>query len=273
MIRADGLTKKYGALTAVSDLTLSVGPGEIFGFLGPNGSGKTTTIKMLCGLLSPTSGQAKICGVDIHEKPVEAKAMIGYVPDTPNVYDTLSARELLQFVADLRKMDRKKAADRMDELLYIFELRDRQDELLSNFSHGMRQKVCISAALLDEPKVLFLDEPTVGLDPKSARLVKEVLRQYAQGGRAVFMSTHILEIAEGMCDRVGIIHKGHLIAEGSVDDLRQRVLPGASEDASLEDLFLKLTGGDEYEELVRHLGSILIVEGSSKAPPGMAYPD
>ncbi len=255
MIKAEGLTKNYGTLTAVNDLTLSVGPGEIFGFLGPNGSGKTTTIKMLCGLLSPSAGQAKICGVDVHERPVEAKALLGFVPDTPNVYERLTARELLQFVADLRKMDRRKAAERMDELLYIFELTDRQDELLSSYSHGMRQKVCIAAALLDEPQVLFLDEPTVGLDPKSARLVKEVLRKYAQGGRAVFMSTHILEIAERMCDRVGIIQKGRIIAEGSVDDLRRRVLPGAAEAASLEDLFLKLTGGEEYKELVKHLGS------------------
>ncbi|MGI6661017.1 MAG: ABC transporter ATP-binding protein [Bacillota bacterium] len=253
MIRAEGLTKVYGALTAVNELTLSVGPGEIFGFLGPNGSGKTTTIKMLCGLLSPTAGRAKICGIDVHEKPVEAKAMIGYVPDTPNVYEKLTARELLQFVADLRKMDPKEAADRMEELLYMFELSDRQDELLSTYSHGMRQKVCIAAALLDEPRVLFLDEPTVGLDPKSARLVKEVLRQFAQTGRAVFMSTHILEIAERMCDRVGIIHQGHLIAEGSVDDLRRRVLPGTGEAVSLEDLFLKLTGGEEYKELIKHL--------------------
>jgi ABC-2 type transport system ATP-binding protein len=256
LIRAEGLTKNYGALAAVRDLTLSVGPGEIFGFLGPNGSGKTTTIKMLCGLLSPTKGCAKICGVDVQEKPVETKALLGYVPDTPDVYERLSARELLQFVADLRKMDRKKAAERMDELLYVFELGDRQDEPLGNYSHGMRQKVCIASALLDEPRVLFLDEPTVGLDPKSARLVKEVVRQVASGGGAVFMSTHILEIAERMCDRVGIINEGRLIAEGSVEDLRRRVLPGTEEETvSLEDLFLKLTGGEEYRELVKHLSS------------------
>ncbi|HHY11119.1 MAG TPA: ABC transporter ATP-binding protein [Firmicutes bacterium] len=256
MIRAEGLTKNYGALTAVRDLTLSVGPGEIFGFLGPNGSGKTTTIKMLCGLLSPTAGQAKICGVDVQQQPVEAKALLGYVPDTPDVYERLSARELLQFVADLRKMDRNKAAERMEELLYMFELSDRQDELLGSYSHGMRQKICIASALLDEPRVLFLDEPTVGLDPKSARLVKEVLRQVAGNGGAVFMSTHILEIAERMCDRIGIIHEGRLIAEGSVEDLRRRVLPGTEGEAvSLEDLFLKLTGGDEYRELVKHLST------------------
>lgn len=256
MIRAEGLNKNYGTLNAVQDLSLSIGPGRIFGFLGPNGSGKTTTIKMLCGLLSPTSGRALICGIDVQKEPVKAKALLGYVPDTPDVYEKLSARELLQFVADLRKMDRQKAQTRMDELLYMFELDERQNELLGSYSHGMRQKVCIASALLDEPKVLFLDEPTVGLDPKSARLVKEVLRQVANGGGTVFMSTHILEIAERMCDRVGIIHQGRLIAEGSMEDLKQRGLPEADGDAvSLEDLFLKLTGGEKYRDLVKHLSS------------------
>lgn len=212
-------------------------------------------MKMLCGLLVPTAGRATICDIDVHENPVAAKALIGYVPDTPNVYERLTARELLEFVADLRKMDRRKAAQRIEELLYMFELSERQDELLSTYSHGMRQKVCIAAALLGEPQVLFLDEPTVGLDPKSARLVKDVLRQFADSGRAVFMSTHILEIAERMCDRVAIIQRGRLIAEGSVADLRRRVLPETGEDVSLEDLFLKLTGGEEYKELIRHLGS------------------
>ncbi len=256
MISAQGLTKKYGDLIAVDDLTLSVRSGEVFGFLGPNGSGKTTTIKMLCGLLSPTSGSAKICGIDVQDDPVKAKTMLGYVPDTPDLYEKLTARELLQFVADLRKMDRQKAAVRMDELLHMFELIDRQDQPLGGFSHGMRQKICIASALLDEPNVLFLDEPTVGLDPKSAKLVKEVLRQVADNGGAVFMSTHILEIAERMCDRIGIIHNGHLIAQGSVEDLRHRVLPDVEGAAvSLEDLFLKLTGGEEYKELVKHLST------------------
>lgn len=270
MIKAEGLTKNYGTLNAVQDLSLSVDSGRIFGFLGPNGSGKTTTIKMLCGLLSPTAGRALICGIDVQEEPVKAKALLGYVPDTPDVYEKLSARELLQFVADLRKMDRRKAQARMDELLYMFELDERQNELLGSYSHGMRQKVCIASALLDEPKVLFLDEPTVGLDPKSARLVKEVLREVANSGGTVFMSTHILEIAERMCDRVGIIHQGRLIAEGSVEDLRRRGLPEAEGDAvSLEDLFLKLTGGEEYRDLVKHLslgGENSRAEEKVKAP-------
>lgn len=256
MIEASNLTKRYGNLTAVDNVNLTVRPGEIYGFLGPNGAGKTTTIKMLVGLLIPTSGEAKICGISVQKDPVKAKSMLGYVPDTPDVYEKLTARELLRFVADLRRLDPRKADERAQELLKLFELYDRQDELLGSYSHGMKQKICIAAALLGEPKVLFLDEPTVGLDPKGARLVKDVLRRMADQGGTVFLSTHILEIAERMCDRVGIIQKGRLIAEGTVDELRKKTLPGQEgRDASLEDLFLKLTGGEEYRELIKHLGS------------------
>jgi len=180
--------------------------------------------------------------------------MLGYVPDTPDVYEKLTARELLEFVADLRRIDRSKAATKIQELLALFELTDRQDELLGSYSHGMKQKICIACGLLGEPKVLFLDEPTVGLDPRSARLTKDVLRKVADDGGTVFLSTHVLEIAERMCDRVGIIQKGVLIAEGTVDELRRKAVPGAEgADASLEDLFLKLTGGEEYRDLIRHL--------------------
>ncbi len=255
MIRAIGLTKRYGALTAVDELSLTVEPGEIFGFLGPNGAGKTTTIKMLTGLLIPTSGRAEICGIDVQKDPVKVKSLLGFVPDTPDVYEKLTARELLQFVADLRKIDGSVASRRIHELMAMFELDERQDELLGGYSHGMKQKVGIAAALLGNPKVLFLDEPTVGLDPKSARIVKDVLREVASQGGTVFLSTHILEIAERMCDRIGIIQKGCVLAEGTMDDLRRRVGTGrGEEDASLEDLFLKLTGGEEYRELVKHLG-------------------
>ncbi len=265
MIQSDRLCKKYGNLTAVDDLTLEIDAGEVFGFLGPNGAGKTTTIKMLSGLLVPTSGRARICGIDVQLDPVKAKSVLGFVPDTPEVYERLTARELLQFVADLRRMDQAKAARRMAELLDLFELDDRQDDLLGGYSHGMRQKVSLAAALLDDPKVLFLDEPTVGLDPKSARLVKDVLRDLADKGGTVFVSTHILEIAERMCDRVGIIQNGRLLALGTVDELRQRVVPGTGgEDASLEDLFLKLTGGEEYSELVRHLGEKSAASGQER---------
>lgn len=233
---------------------MTVSAGEVFGFLGPNGAGKTTTIKMLVGLLAPTSGRAEICGINVTEDPVKAKANLGYVPDTPDIYEKLTAREILEFVADLRRLPRNRAANRIQELLALFELTDRQDELLGGYSHGMKQKICIACGLIGEPKVLFLDEPTVGLDPRSARLTKDVLRKVADDGGTVFISTHVLEIAEKMCDRVGIIQKGRLIALGTVDELRQKAAPGhEGADASLEDLFLKLTGGEEYKELIRHL--------------------
>jgi ABC-2 type transport system ATP-binding protein len=256
VITAANLTKRYGSLTAVDNLNLTVKPGEIFGFLGPNGAGKTTTIKMLVGLLTPTSGEAWVAGIDVAKDPVAAKRVLGYVPDTPDVYERLTARELLRFVGDLRRLPPAKTEERLEELMALFELTERQDELLGGYSHGMKQKVCIACALLAEPKVLFLDEPTVGLDPRSARLVKDILRATADGGGAVFVSTHVLEIAERMCDRVGIIQGGVLIAEGTVEELRSKAVPGKEgAGASLEDLFLKLTGGEEYRELIRHLGS------------------
>jgi ABC-2 type transport system ATP-binding protein len=189
VIEAINLTKRYGSLTAVDNLSLVVKPGEIFGFLGPNGAGKTTSIKMLVGLLSPTSGRAVVDGIDVAEDPVGAKRVLGYVPDTPEVYERLTARELLRFVGDLRRLPPVETENRIEELMALFELTDRQDELLGGYSHGMRQKVCIAAALLARPKVLFLDEPTVGLDPRSARLVKDVLRTIADDGGAVFIST------------------------------------------------------------------------------------
>lgn len=253
MIRAIGLTKRYGNVEAVRGLTLEVMPGEVFGFLGPNGAGKTTTIKMLVGMLAPTAGNAEICGVDVSKDPVQAKSLIGYVPDSPDVYEKLSAREFLRFVGDIRRIDPYKCEERISSLLSLFGLEERADDLLGSYSRGMRQRVCIAQALLGEPKVLFLDEPTVGLDPRSARMVKDVLRQFASGGGTVFLSTHILEIAERMCDRVGIIQQGKLIASGTMGELRQKA--AGSKDASLEDLFLKLTGGEEYSELVKHLES------------------
>lgn len=255
MIETQGLTKRYGDLVAVDSLDLKVEPGEIFGFLGPNGAGKTTTIRMLAGLLIPTSGEVKVCGFDVQKEPVKVKSLIGFVPDTPDVYEKLTAKELLQFVADLRKIPDSQAERKIQELLGLFDLLERQDELLGGYSHGMKQKVILAAALLGSPKVMFLDEPTVGLDPKSARLVKDVLVQVAQEGGTVFLSTHILEIAERMCHRVGIIQKGRLLTEGTIDDLRQKVGKGAGgENASLEDLFLKLTAGEEYHDLITHLG-------------------
>jgi ABC-2 type transport system ATP-binding protein len=230
-------------------VNLSVSAGEVFGFLGPNGAGKTTTIKMLVGLLQPTSGTARIAGYDVQAQALQAKASTGYVPDTPNLYSKLSARELLRFVGDLYSMQPTQVERRIEELLRLFNLAEAGDDLIDSYSHGMQQKTSLAAALMHDPKVIILDEPTVGLDPKSARLIKDILRQLADRGSAVFLSTHILEIAERMCDRIGIINKSQLIAVGTMDELRAM---GQGE-TSLEDIFLSLTGGAEAAEIAEVL--------------------
>ncbi len=238
MIEAHGLTKHYGKLVALDRLDLRVQAGELFGFLGPNGAGKTTTIKLLTGILRPTAGHAVVAGIDLSVDPVRAKAQLGYVPDQPNLHERLTALEYLRFTADLRRLERKWADRRIAGLLDLFGLRDRAGELLASYSHGMKQKVCLAAALLPEPKVIFLDEPTVGLDPRSARLIKDILRGLSARGTTVFMSTHILEIAERMSDRVAIIKSGRLIALGTLSDLRSMATGGAAAgEQSLEDLF------------------------------------
>ena len=248
LIKTAGLVKRFGDKVAVNDVNLDVQGGEIFGFLGPNGAGKTTTIKMICGLLRPTSGTASVGGFDIQQQPIAAKTMLGYVPDEPMLYDKLSAREFLSFVADLYNVPAQQAERRAEELLKLFDLSSDADNLIEGFSHGMRQKTAIASALMHDPRVLVLDEPTVGLDPKSARLIKDILRQLAERGAAVFLSTHILEIAERMCDRIGIIDHGNLIAVGTVEQLR-----AGRADQSLEDIFLSLTGGAEYAEIAEVL--------------------
>jgi ABC-2 type transport system ATP-binding protein len=238
-IEASDLRKRYGETEAVRGVSFAVGPGEIVGFLGPNGAGKTTTIKMLIGLLRPSAGTARIGGHDIQQEPLAAKALLGYVPDSPYLPEKLTAREYIQLIAGLYRLDPRAAAARGEELLRLFSLEERGDELLGGYSHGMRQKAALTGALLHAPRALFLDEPTVGLDPRSARLIKDILRQEAASGTSIFMSTHILEIAERMCDRVIIINKGAVVAAGTLTELR------AGGDASLEDIFLKLTGGAE----------------------------
>ncbi|HEX7975503.1 MAG TPA: ABC transporter ATP-binding protein [Anaerolineales bacterium] len=249
LIKTQNLVKRYGDKAAVNDVSLDVYGGEIFGFLGPNGAGKTTTIKMLVGLLQPTSGTVGVGGFDVQAQPMQAKAASGYVPDEPNLYPKLSGRELLRFVGDLYGLDRERVERRIDELLRLFDLSEAADDTIDSYSHGMQQKTALAAALVHDPKVLVLDEPTVGLDPKSARLIKDILRQMAERGAAVFLSTHILEIAERMCDRIGIINQGRLIAVGTMDELRSL---GKGE-SSLEDIFLGLTGGAEYAEIAEVL--------------------
>jgi ABC-2 type transport system ATP-binding protein len=253
LISSRNLTKRYGEKIAVDDVSFDVHSGEIFGFLGPNGVGKTTTIKMIVGLLEPTSGFVEVDSFNIQNSPLHAKAISGYVPDEPNMYPKLSARELLRFVGDLYGLERKQVERRTQELFQIFDLKEAADDAIDSYSHGMQQKTALAAALVHDPRILVLDEPTVGLDPKSARLIKDILRQLADRGAAVFLSTHILEIAERMCDRIGIINKGKLIAVGTMDELRANDKKKDGKTSSLEDIFLDLTGGTEYAEIAEVL--------------------
>jgi ABC-2 type transport system ATP-binding protein len=250
LIETHNLVKRYGDKVAVNNVSFDVQAGEVFGFLGPNGAGKTTTIKMIVGLLQPTSGTVKVAGYDVQAQPLLAKATSGYVPDTPNLYAKLTGRELLRFVGDLYNLDRQQVAQRTEELLRVLDLTEAADNTIDSYSHGMQQKASLAAALMHDPKVLVLDEPTVGLDPKSARLIKDILRQMADRGAAVFLSTHILEIAERMCDRIGIINKGELVAVGTMNELRSL---GKAGEVSLEDIFLGLTGGAEEAEIAEIL--------------------
>jgi ABC-2 type transport system ATP-binding protein len=249
LIQTQDLVKRFGEKTAVDQVTFQVAAGEVFGFLGPNGAGKTTTIKMIVGLLQPTSGSVKVAGFDLQEQPLQAKAVCGYLPDTPNLYPKLSARELLRFVGDLYEINNEQIERRSKEMLNLFELADAADDPIDTYSHGMQQKTALASALLHDPQVLVMDEPTVGLDPRSARLIKDILRQLAERGAAIFLSTHILEIAERMCDRIGIIDEGKLIAVGTMQELRA----SGKGETSLEDIFLNLTGGAEYAEIAEVL--------------------
>jgi ABC-2 type transport system ATP-binding protein len=240
MIKLINLTKNYGKLIAVNNINLEVSPGVIFGFLGPNGAGKTTTIKMMAGLLQPTNGSILIGGHDVQKDPLKAKFITGFIPDRPFLYEKLTATEFMHFVARLYEMD--DAQKRIAELLELFGLPDWKNELVENFSHGMKQRLVMASALLHHPRVLVVDEPMVGLDPRGARLVKDIFKDLASRGVTIFMSTHTLEIVEQMCTRVAIINKGDLIAEGSVEDLGRMA---RMENSHLEQIFLRLTGGDE----------------------------
>jgi ABC-2 type transport system ATP-binding protein len=250
MISVVNLSKKYGATLAVDDLTLQVDK-ELFVFLGPNGAGKTTTIKMMTGLLAPSGGSIHINDIDLASRPLEAKKNIGLVPEQPFLYEKLSGREFLQFVTSVYEVPHGDARRRLDRLFEIFDLTDRADDLIESYSHGMKQKVALAGALVHDPKVLFLDEPTIGLDPKAARNLKDILRGLVDKGTTVFMSTHILEVAERMCDRIGIIHKGKLAALGTLQELRGTA---SEKTENLEDLFLHLTGSSpkvQIEEFIQ----------------------
>jgi ABC-2 type transport system ATP-binding protein len=246
MIELTDLTKRYGRFTAVDGINLTIPKGELYGFLGPNGAGKTTTMRMIAGILQPTSGTVKISGIDIQKDPLVAKSRLGFIPDRPFVYDKLTGVEFLRFVAGLYGMGGADVEDQIDELLELFELAPWKHELTESYSHGMRQKLIISSALVHRPEVIVVDEPMIGLDPKSARLLKDMLREFVAGGGTVLMSTHTLEIAEAMCDRIAIVQAGRIAAAGTMEDLR---LQTSSGDVSLEELFLKLTGGFSEREL------------------------
>ncbi|OFW17758.1 MAG: ABC transporter [Acidobacteria bacterium RIFCSPLOWO2_12_FULL_66_10] len=246
MIALHNLVKQYGQFTAVDDIDLEVASGEIHGFLGPNGAGKTTTLRMIAGLLKPTSGRIFVNGHDLATSPEAAKASLGYIPDRPFIYEKLTAGEFLRFHAGLYGLDDSSVGGRVREMLELFELGQWEHELVESFSYGMKQRLVMSAAFLHRPRAVVVDEPMVGLDPRGARLVKDVFHRMSARGVAILMSTHTLEVAHEMCDGISIILKGRIIARGTVAELQ--ILSGGG-DAHLTEVFLKLTGGSGLQEL------------------------
>jgi ABC-2 type transport system ATP-binding protein len=246
VIRLENLTKLYGSFRAVDSISMHVPKGALHGFLGPNGAGKTTTLRMIAGILRPTAGRIIIGDYDLARHPLAAKAKLGFIPDRPFVYDKLTGAEFLRFVAGLYGQEGQLVDKRIDELLEIFELSAWKHELIESYSHGMRQKLIISSALIHRPELIVVDEPMVGLDPRAARLLKQLFREFCGRGGTVLMSTHTLEIAESLCDRLAIIQGGKIVAEGTMDEIRRQHAAG---DVGLEDLFLKLTGGAAAAEL------------------------
>ena len=237
MIDIINLTKDYGTTIAVNNLSLNVASGEIYGFIGPNGAGKTTTIRLMGGIIAPTSGSVIIDGYDMAKNPVGAKQIIGFVPDRPFLYEKLTGREFLKFSSDLYCVDSGIFEQKSESLLKQFALWDWANEIIEAYSHGMKQRLIIAAALLHDPKVLIIDEPMVGLDPTGVRMVKDILRQLAVENVTIFISTHTLSIAEDLCHRIGVIHKGMLIAQGTVAQLNKAAMTG---EAKLEEVFLNL---------------------------------
>jgi len=250
MIRLEGLTKRYGSFTAVDGIDLEARRGELFGLLGPNGAGKTSTLRMIAGILRPDAGRVLVDGFDVVEDPCRAKARLGYIPDRPFVYEKLTGTEFLRFVAGLYGQDGPEIDERITELLALWDLEAWADELIESYSHGMRQKLIISSALIHRPRALVIDEPMVGLDPRAARLLKDLLRAFAQSGGTALISTHTLEFAEALCDRMAVIADGRIIALGTMEELKATA---ESEDTGLEQIFLRLTGGEAQRELMRVL--------------------
>jgi len=241
MIELKNLTKKFGNVVAVNRLNLSVSKGEIFGFIGPNGAGKTTTLRMMGGVLVPTEGSVTIDGLNIAREPERAKKGIGFIPDRPFLYEKLTGMEFLRFTADLYGVEDGLFREKSEEILRKFLLYDWRDELIESYSHGMKQRLVISAAILHDPKVIVVDEPMVGLDPAGMNMVKGLFRDLAKKGTTFFMSTHTLAVAEDVCDRIGIIHKGVLIATGTIEELKRKA---QVREGDLEKVFLILTEGE-----------------------------
>jgi ABC-2 type transport system ATP-binding protein len=249
MIDIEGLTKRYGTFAAVEDLTLRVEPGEIFGFLGPNGAGKTTTIRMMMGLLLPTAGSIRLGGHDLATDGIEAKRISGFVPDRPFLYEKLTAHEILRFCADLYELEPASAERQIADLLDLFDLASWAGELVESYSHGMKQRLAFCAALLHQPRILISDEPMVGMDPRGARMLRSLLRSLSERGVTIFLSTHSLEVAESLCDRIGILQHGRLIGLGTLEELRRQT----GQAGRLEDVFLKLTGAEDMADVVQAL--------------------
>ena len=250
VLHITGLTKRYGSFTAVDRLDLHVPRGELFGFLGPNGAGKTTTMRMAAGILRPTAGRVEVAGFDLATHPYEAKMRLGFIPDRPFIYEKLTGMEFLRFVAGLYGQEGTQVDTRARELLAVFDLEEWRNELVESYSHGMRQKLIISSAFVHRPELIVVDEPMVGLDPKSAKILKDLFREYTRRGHTVMMSTHTLEVAQTMCDRIGIMQRGRLEACGTMEELRANAERG---DEGLEEIFLRLTGESAARDLVEVL--------------------
>lgn len=232
MLKIENLTKTYGSKTAVDDLTLHILPGEIYGFIGHNGAGKTTTIKACCGILKPDSGRVFVDGISIAEQPIECKKRIAYIPDNPDLYEFMTGIQFLNFIADIFGIDADTRKQKIEEYADLFELKNDLPQPISTYSHGMKQKLAIISALIHDPKLIIMDEPFVGLDPKASHTLKEIMRRICSAGGAIFFSTHVLEVAEKLCDKVAIIKNGRLIRSGTMDEVRG--------DDSLEEVFLEL---------------------------------
>jgi ABC-2 type transport system ATP-binding protein len=245
-----GVTKRYNELVAVNNISLTVNTGEIFALLGPNGSGKSTTMKMLMGLVQPTAGQVTVLGLDVQKDPVGVKRQVGYVPESPNVYEFLTGIEYLDFIADIYEVSPADKKQRITEYLKALQLEGREGDMINSYSDGMKKKISLISAFIHKPKLLILDEPLNALDPRSARIVKDFLYELKQQGVTTILSTHVLEIAEAVCDRIAIMYQGNILELGNMEELRHRAsLPGSG----LEDIFLKLTGTGDLRAVVEEL--------------------